>query len=316
MTATLPAPRPAPWTVPAAPPPAPPNARPKKPARALTTAQYLSRGGLLALAALLLGVCAQLVLVSPFQERSAQIQGFDALRASLALGTAPVGQSDMNGKPLAPGTPLLLLDMPQLGLHHTVVFEGTDSDVLAMGPGHRRDTVLPGQTGVSVLMGRAGAYGRPFWGLATLKPGAQFTVTTGQGRFVYEVLGHRTAGQPAPSIPAKGSRLVLMTATGMPYLPSGVIRIDADLVSKAADTPAPLYAAASVPPDEDPLAGGAPIWWQLVLWAQALALASIAAIWCWHRWGRHQTWIVFIPLIGAVGLQVAEQVTRLLPNLL
>jgi hypothetical protein len=72
----------------------------------------------------------------------------------------------------------------------------------------------------------------------------------------------------------------------------------------------------SVPADEDPMAGATPTWWELVLWMQALALVSVAAVWCWHRWGRQQTWIVFTLVIGAVGLQVAEQVTRLLPNLL
>ena len=37
-----------------------------------------------------------------------------------------------------------------------------------MGPGHQRNTVLPGQEGTSVLMGRAATYGRPFADLTEL----------------------------------------------------------------------------------------------------------------------------------------------------
>ncbi|MGV9648832.1 hypothetical protein [Streptomyces sp. NPDC003554] len=53
-----------------------------------------------------------------------------------------------------------------------------------------------------------------------------------------------------------------------------------------------------------------------MMWLQALLLVSVAAVWAWHRWGRHQTWIVFAPLVAVLGLQVATRTTELLPNLL
>jgi sortase A len=281
------------------------------------TAPYVAQGALLAFAVLLLGIVAQLVLVSPLQHRAAQAAGFAALRQSLALGTVPVSQRTSNGGLIGPGTPMLLLDIPELGMHDQVVFEGTDADVLAKGPGHRRDTMLPGQAGVSVLMGRAAAYGGPFRDLTKLVPGDLFKVTTGQGTFSYKVLDFRTAGQQSPPLPGPGqSRLVLVTATGTPYLPAHVLRMDADLVGKTVATPTPVIASDSIPADEQPLAGGAPRWWELILWLQALIVGSVGAVWCWIRWGKHQTWIVFVPVLGAVGLQVAMQVTRLLPNLL
>lgn len=277
---------------------------------------HVTAGALLTLSVLLLGICAQLVLLSPLQHRAAQSAGFDRLRGELAAGTVAVSQTDQSGRLLAPGTPLMLLEIP--GLHvHEVVFEGTDSDVLAKGPGHRRDTPLPGQAGTAVLMGRAAAYGGPFGHLDELAPGDTFRITTGQGRFTFRVLGLRRAGDRAPAWPAAGKgRVVLMTATGTPYLPTGVLRLDADLVGKAADTPALKIAPESLPPSELPLRGGSVIWWQLVLWLQALAFSSLAAVWAWFRWGRRHTWIAFTGPVGAIGLEVAEQVTRLLPNLL
>jgi LPXTG-site transpeptidase (sortase) family protein len=300
-----------------APAPAPVAAPPRTiPLPTVPPARHLARGALLTLAALLLGITAQLLLVSHLQQRAAQQAAFDELRANLALGTAPVAQTDQDGHLLAPGTPVAIIAIPDLRLHQ-VVLEGTDSAVLADGPGHRRDTPMPGQAGTSVVMGRAGAYGAPFAGLTDLAPGTELTVTTGQGKATYRVLDTRRAGDPAPATVAAGkSRLVLVTATGPRFLPSGILRVDADLVSATFETPAATIQAGTLPDAEQPLAARTGIPWPLVMWLQALALASAAAVWAWHRWGRHQTWIVFAPVVAVLGLQVAAQVTQLLPNLL
>ncbi|MEH0577207.1 MULTISPECIES: sortase [Streptomyces] len=284
--------------------------------RSVTAVRHLARGGLLALAALLLGITAQLLLVSGAQEHSAQHAAFDELRGQLALGTAPVAQTDQQGRLLAPGTPVALVAVPRLGMSQ-VVLEGTDSTVLTDGPGHRRDTPLPGQAGTSVLMGRAAAYGGPFGRLASLTEGDRFTVTTGQGRATYQVLDLRRAGDPAPAPPTAGrGRLVLVTATGPRFMPAGVLRVDADLVSAPFQTPAAVIRSGTLPDSEEPLARPAGVPWPLVMWLQALLLASVAAVWAWHRWGRHQTWIVFAPVVAVLGLQVATRTTELLPNLL
>ena len=37
------------------------------------------------------------------------------------------------------------MQIPAIGLHDVVIVEGTDSGDLRDGPGHRRDTPLPGQ---------------------------------------------------------------------------------------------------------------------------------------------------------------------------
>ncbi|MFF5018422.1 sortase [Streptomyces sp. NPDC001165] len=291
-------------------------AAPRTRVRGVTAVRHLARGGLLSLAALLLGITAQLLLVSGIQQHSAQHAAFDELREQLALGTAPVSQTDQQGKLLAPGTPVALLDVPQLGLNQ-VVFEGTDAAVMTDGPGHRRDTPMPGQAGTSVLMGRAAAYGAPFGHLADLTAGSTFTVTTGQGKAKYQVIDVRRAGDPAPAAAAAGKgRLVLVTATGPRFMPGGILRVDADLVSAPFQTPAAVIRPGTLPDSEQPLARPSGVPWPLVLWLQALLLASIAAVWTWHRWGRHQTWIVFAPVVAVLGLQVATRTTELLPNLL
>lgn len=278
--------------------------------------QQIARGALLTLAALLLGLTVQLVLLSGMQHRAAQQRAFDEIRSTLALGTAPVAQTDQDGHLLAPGTPVAILTIPKLHVHQ-VVLEGTDSHVLADGPGHRRDTPMPGQAGISVLMGRAAAYGGPFGHLSRLRAGDTFTVTTGQGKAAYRVLDLRRAGDPSPAAVAAGKgRLVLVTATGTRYLPDGVLRVDAELTSPTAQTPPATIQAGTLPKSEEPLASGSGVPWPLVMWLQALALAAIAAVWTWHRWGRHQTWIVFAPVVAVLGLRVAGQVTVLLPNLL
>ncbi|MEV5009828.1 MULTISPECIES: sortase [unclassified Streptomyces] len=284
--------------------------------RSVPAVRHIARGALLSLAALLLGITAQLLFLSGVQERAAQHTAYDELRNALALGTAPVSQTDQQGRLLAPGTPVALIDIPSLRVRQ-VVLEGTDSGVMTDGPGHRRDTPMPGQAGTSVLMGRVAAYGGPFERLADLAEGDRFTVTTGQGAAKYQVVGVRRAGDPAPAPLASGQgRLVLATATGPSYMPGGILRVDADLVSAPFETPAAVIRSGTLPESEQPLARPSGVPWPLVMWLQALLVAAVAAVWTWHRWGRHQTWIVFAPVVAVLGLQVATRTTELLPNLM
>ncbi|MGW4820262.1 sortase [Streptomyces sp. NPDC004227] len=284
--------------------------------RSVPAVRHIARGALLSLAALLLGITAQLLFLSGVQERAAQHTAYDELRNALALGTAPVSQTDQQGRLLAPGTPVALIDIPSLSVRQ-VVLEGTDSGVMTDGPGHRRDTPMPGQAGTSVLMGRAAAYGGPFERLADLAEGDRLTVTTGQGAAKYQVVGVRRAGDPAPAPLTSGQgRLVLATATGPSYMPGGILRVDADLVSAPFETPAAVIRSGTLPESEQPLARPSGVPWPLVMWLQALLVAAVAAVWTWHRWGRHQTWIVFAPVVAVLGLQVATRTTELLPNLM
>ncbi|MEU9453902.1 sortase [Streptomyces sp. NPDC048277] len=235
---------------------------------------------------------------------------YAALRSTLANGVTPVGGA------IDPGTPLALLTIPALHLHE-VVREGTTAQDLSRGPGHRRDTPLPGQAGVSVVMGRQTTFGGPFLHLRELRPGDEFTVTTGQGRQTYRVLDLRRGGDPQPVALAAGrSRLTLVTADGTPFMPRGILRVDADLVSQVQAASAPGVAPGALPEAETPMAVQSSAWLPLVLWGQALVLAAAAVAWSHARWGRRHTWVFGVPLLGVLGLTVADQAAQLLPNLM
>ncbi|GGR96669.1 sortase [Streptomyces nojiriensis] len=259
------------------------------------------------LGALLLGFVAEVGPLGHLRHERDRRVGYAELRDKLANATAPLG-------PTEAGAPVALLAIPQIGVRE-VVREATTAEVLASGPGHRRDTVLPGQPGTSILMGRQAGYGGPFGHIGDLERGETFTVTTGQGEHAYRVLGVRRAGDPQPARPTgEAGLLTLMTADGTPYMPGGVLQVDAELVSPAQQSGG--RAPGRLPADEAPMAGQSTAWMPLILWGQALLLAAAALAWARVRWGRAHTWLVGFPVLAALGLAVSDQAALLLPNLL
>ena len=97
-----------------------------------------------------------------------------------------------------------------------VVVEGTASGDLLAGPGHRRNTVLPGQVGTSAVFGRASTYGAPFARhrrAAARRPRSTSRPAQGSKRFI--VIGVRRAGDPLPQPrPESAARLVLVERGG------------------------------------------------------------------------------------------------------
>ena len=83
------------------------------------------------------------------------------------------------------------------------------------GPGHLRSTVLPGQEGTSVILGRAAAYGGPFGDLGHIPIGSTITTTTGVGTVEFKVIDVRQAGSALPPVLQAGqARLTLVSAAG------------------------------------------------------------------------------------------------------
>lgn len=263
----------------------------------------------------LLVLLANLLLIGPIQHFTAQHRLYGELRRELAEGSVPIGQTDVSGHLTKPGSPIALLTIPSLGIREVVV-EGTSSRQTMEGVGHRRDTPLPGQPGSSVLMGRAAAYGGVFGHLADLSPGARFTVQTGQGIADYRVIGVRTATTKLPVLTADMGRLTLMTATGGAFRPSGVLRVDAELVSQPFQRPAPVLASNGIRRAEQALHGDTSPAFALSWLAELLVLLVIAATWAWKRWLRAATWIVFAPVLTVVALLVAGDICTFLPNLM
>ncbi len=282
----------------------------------LSSGQRLARGVAVLVAAMLLTFVVYLTGFSQLQHLVAQQRLDSQFREQLAAGTAPVSEGTFDGVLLADGAPVARIQIPSIALDEIVV-EGTTSGDLMGGPGHRRDTVLPGQQGVSVLLGRAAAFGGPFGRLQELAPGATFTVTTGQGEQSFEVVGLRYAGDPSPARLESGeSRLILETARGPAYLPQGVVRLDARLVSEPQAPGGRQTRTATLPPEAKELAGDSSTTWALLFALQLLVVVEVGAVWATRRIGARQAWIVFVPLALLAALLVADQGARLLPNLL
>lgn len=282
----------------------------------LAPRRQIARSCLVVVVVLAITLLLQLTLLGGLEHSSAQERLFDDLRGQLAAGTAPIGPTDADDRVLEIGAPVALLEIPAIGVRQVVV-EGTTSAALFTAPGHRRDSPLPGQIGVSVIVGRRAAFGGPFSRLDELDAGDEITVTTGQGTYEFDVLGVRREGDPVPPAPTAGSsRLLLATAGGSPLVPDGVLRVDADLVGTAVVGPQRLYSADTLPRSERLMATDATTLWALALWIQLLIALTVGAVWCWHRWGRAQAWVVFLPILLLVGLTTAGQVAQLLPNLL
>ena len=281
----------------------------------LSRGQLLVQGSLAMFAVVLFGFLINLTLLSQLQHVVSQQQLRAQLAEQLAAGSAPVSEGTFDNVLLSDGDPVGRLEIPSLGVDQIVV-EGTSSAPMTRGPGHRRDTFLPGQAGVSVLMGRATAYGGPFGRIQELPPGETISVITGQGEHIYRVLGVRYAGDPSTAFKAGSSRLVLETARGGPYMPSGVVRVDAELVSVAKPAGARRTTFATLNASDKELASDFSTVWALVFACQFLVLAEVGCVWSLRRFGRAKTWVVFVPVLLLSGLLVADQLTRLLPNLM
>jgi len=251
--------------------------------------------------------------VSALQERHDQSVLYSKLREELSAATAPLGGV------IEPGSPVALISMPSAGLRDVVVVEGTAAGDLTAGPGHRRDTPLPGQAGASLIFGRSTFFGGPFGDIPSAHPGDRITVVTGQGVAHYLVRDVRRAGDPYPPPVAAGKgRLILATAAGSGWrsgwASNGAVYVDADL--QGSTFPTPSGRPSAVPKSEQPMQGDPAALYSLVFWLPLLGFAGAAVLWVRQRWGAWQTWVVGAPVVLALTWAVTQDVVRLLPNLL
>ena len=270
----------------------------------------------LLLSALLLGFVTHVTIIGSLQHARAQYVLYQDLRTELALATTPLGQLDVDGNLVPNGAPLGFISIDRLGINEVYV-QGTTPTDLTKGPGHRRDTVMPGQEGTSIIMGRQATYGGPFGSLSALIPGDEITVTTGQGKSTYTVFGIRRDGDLLPQPLESGEgRLELITANGVPLAPSGALHIDASLESEVNRTPSPVFTKEVLDPSELELGAESTGWFPLLFWLQWLTVAVIALRWVRGRWGTWQTWMIAVPVVLALGAATADAAMTLLPNLL
>ncbi|MCB8954976.1 MAG: class E sortase [Nocardioides sp.] len=296
------------------PAPTPHAARPARPAGPPTgpdTASVVLSSAFTMIALVCLWIAAQMLFLGALSENRSQELLYRQFRTELAGLTAPVG-------PVVPaGDPVALLTIPSIGVEQTVV-EGTASGDLLAGPGHRRDTPLPGQVGTSVVYGRATTYGGPFGDITQLQRGDKIQVVAAQGRKVFTVTDVRRAGDPLPQPVADGAaRLVLVTAEGSGRLgaitPDNVVYVDADAPK---GYPAPPGRPLAVPDSEQAMAnepGAVPL---LALCLALLLAATLGVVVARQRWSAVLVWVVAAPLVIALAWASTDVVMRLLPNLI
>lgn len=270
----------------------------------------------LVVVALLAGwVLLYVYVLSGIQEQHAQHQLYDNFRQELSSGTAPVG-----GR-IAAGDPVAVISIPAAHLYRAVVVEGTAAGVMRDGPGHLRDTPLPGQAGASVIFGRSTTFGAPFRHISQLQNGDAITVTTGQGVFDYVVSGVRLDGDPAPAALAAGSgQLTLITAAGSGWragwAPNTSVYVDALLNGKPQPYPAGRPTAVDQAENQLKTDNSEHVLIQLILLLQLTLIVGIGVAWAWNTWGKWQVWVAGMPVVLAVVWELSSASAQLLPNLL
>ncbi len=268
------------------------------------------------LAVAILGFVGYLYFLSGVQEARAQTTLYARLAGELGAAVAPVGPA-IPGHPAqpaslaaVPGDPVALLDIPAIGIANMVIVEGTSPENLTLGPGHLRDTPLPGQAGISVVFGRRATFGAPFSDLPRLREGDLITTTTSQGQSRYQVITISASSKPVPfsEIP---NQMLLVTADS-PVAPAHYVEVEAKLLSSAFPESGYLPAVGS---SEGALGRDSYALIPAMAWAIALAAAALLGSLAAARWARWPAWIVAVPVIAAIVWNLYESLSALLPNL-
>ncbi|GAA4992165.1 sortase [Yinghuangia aomiensis] len=251
------------------------------------------------------GFVGYLATVSDLQQARAQRVLYREISETLHDDTGPLGGN------IKEGTPVALLEIPDIDVRQVVV-EGTTAAQLRDGPGHLRNTALPGQYGNSVLMGKAWTYGGPFGRLDRLKRGQSIRVTTQQGEFTYVVRDHKNVGNGHDDVIAPGGahQLTLVTADSR-LRPGGRTVVVADL--QGAFQLAESGRTTKVRADERGTGGEAGAGMALFLWAQALLVVVAATTWALRRYDRRVTLLLGAPVILAVVWALYDTAARMLP---
>lgn len=257
--------------------------------------------GLTLLGVFLLGFLAYLYGISGVQEARAQSTGYATLRNELGQQISPLGAT-------TPGDPVAIVDVPAIGIKNMVVVEGTTPENLDLGPGHVRDTPLPGQNGVAEIFGRRATFGGPFSQLMRLGKGAKLTVVTGQGKASYTVVARGDSAHmvedPAPN------RLLLVTSCSA-YIPTSYCYLDADLTSSPQQDPG---GRPEITVAETPLSGDDSVLVLTMMWALALVIISAAGTVAAARWSPWLAYLAAAPLALAVLWNLYQSLAALLPN--
>jgi len=216
----------------------------------------------------------------------------DRLASSLVNGVAPVSN------PIAVGTPVGLIEIPARDIR-TVVVEGSRARELSKAAGHLTGSALPGQPGVSAILGRSRDHGAEFARLDRVRVGDRIEATTGQGTHTYEVLDVTVrAARDMAAFQGEGHMLILATVVdGNDRL---VVR--AALTSPVVPAGEPVVHTTSV--DELGLVGDSSSWTDLALWMVLAALVAFLQPLVVRHVGRRVAWMVVAPVVMWIAVEV------------
>lgn len=224
------------------------------------------------------------------------------LASDLVNGVAPVSN------PIALGVPIGLIDVPNRDVR-AVVIEGSKAEQLAQASGHLIGSALPGQPGVSAILGRSQTYGAEFKNLDQLIVGDEVVVTTGQGVHTYEVIDITVrSARDAAAFQGEGHMLILAT----------VVDSSDRLVVRATLT-SPVFPAGQATDhqtslDELGLAGDSSSWSSLALWMLIAALLAAGFPIIVNQVGRRVGWLVVAPIAMWVALEVWTAISLMSPS--
>ena len=224
------------------------------------------------------------------------------LASDLVNGVAPVSN------PIALGVPIGLIEVPNRDVR-AVVIEGSKAEQLAQASGHLIGSALPGQPGVSAILGRSQTYGAEFRNLDQLIVGDEVVVTTGQGVHTYEVIDITVrSARDAAAFQGEGHMLILAT----------VVDSSDRLVVRATLT-SPVFPAGEATDhqtslDELGLAGDSSSWSDLALWMLIAALLAAGFPVIVNQVGRRVGWLVVAPIAMWVALEVWTAISLMSPS--
>jgi sortase A len=240
-----------------------------------------------------------------------------ALRASLTemlnSGAGLGRDAKGNSTPIMTGTAVALLDIPRIDLHKVVV-EGASAESLKKGPGVISSSVLPGQPGQTIVVGRRTTFGAPFRHLDVLAAGDEIQATTPFGKFNYKVSETHTVGVGSSTTfnPTKDSLLTLVTSDP-PYVGGSALVVAATLQGQASSFPDPNRVSSS-DAGRVALVGNAGSEPGAAIAGVLLLAALIVTEKLYRRWRRWPTYLLTTPVILALLFAWMENLTSLFPS--
>ncbi len=213
------------------------------------------------------------------------------------------------------------IEIPRIAVDDVFV-SGVSVRDLKRGPGHYRDTPLPGEAGNAAIAGHRTTYGAPFNRIEELEPGDEILTTTVQGRFVYTVRETFIVRPDQSEVlaPTTTNQLTL-TSCHPKYSARQRIIVVADLAGQPVAIPLPPAEGEPAPapgePGELDVSGEATPKLPAVLWAAVCVLIGLVVWLVARRFAnRRSPWLTY--LVGAPVFLVAlfiffENLSRLLP---